>query len=48
MALLFVIAGGSLKPSDPLTNLLRDAVRLMSGRHRAEAAGTRATHLEAG
>jgi len=45
MALLFVIAGGSLRPSGPLTSLVRDAVRLVSGRRRAEAA---ATDLEVG
>jgi hypothetical protein len=45
MALLFVIAGGSLRPSGPLTSLVRDAVRLVSGRRRAGAA---ATDLEVG
>jgi Glycosyltransferase family 87 len=47
MALLFVIAGGSLRPIAPLTSLIRDAVRLAS-RRRGEATGRHAIDLEAG
>jgi hypothetical protein len=38
MALLFVIAGGSLRPSPPLTNPLPSVLRLASRRRTAEAA----------